>query len=145
MIREAKTQDTQELVRLGCNLTNEFLRVRADRDKIKELITMALSSKQHKLLVSENEESEISGMMLTVTSGFDIAEKMYAQIRCLYSEIKGDSSKMLEMTMDWIDKRRAVQMVCFTSVVATGVDQLLIKHNFKETGSMLVWGRYGNI
>lgn len=144
MIREAKRSDTLELINLFSKLISEFMRVRADRDKIKTLITTAISSKQHKLLVSV-QDGLITGMMLTISDGFDIAEKMYAQIRCLYSEVKGDSYKMLRLTMDWLEIRHAVQMVCYTSPIKTGVDQLLLKNKFKATGSMLVWRRYGDL
>jgi hypothetical protein len=143
-IREAKLSDMENLTDLLCSLTDEFLRARSDRVKIKKFLNTVVGSKQHKVLVAATGK-DLTGVMVTITDSYDIAEKMYGQIRFLYADEAADLQEMVAETMKWVKTRRAVQVVCYSSLVKTNADDVLLDNDFEETGSMLVWRRYGNI
>ncbi len=144
MIREGKLSDIPKLLELACVLVREMMCVVPDKDKIKTLLTASVSSNKHKLLVSIGNDG-LEGAMLTASDGFNVAEKQYAQIICLYSQTPGQGQRMLNLTMDWVKHRKAIQMVCYSSPMQSGVDKLLLKNDFKSTGSMLMWRRYEHL
>ena len=77
-VYEAQRSHIQLLTNLGCKIVENKLHLKADRDKIKYILTSSISSKAHKLLIAEDEDGIISGAMLTATDQFSFAEKMYA-------------------------------------------------------------------
>lgn len=145
MIREAKLCDIPALISIASTLVGDAMGVVPDTDKIKSMLVASISAKKHKVLVSLDADGNVKGGMLTVSDGFDFASKQYAQIVCLFSQVPGHGKQMLDMTMEWVQGRRAIQMVCYSSPMQSAVDGLLLKNNFKATGSMIAWRRYGTI
>lgn len=140
-IREGSISDLDVLTALGSRLVVEKLGLRQDREKIARLIQTAVSSKAHKLLIAD-ESGQMVGAMLTVSDTFMYAEKMYAHIVCIYGESVEITQQLLDTTMEWVDGRKGIQLVSYSVPIKTSVDELLLKNNFKDTGSMIVWRRY---
>ena len=141
-VREGTSKDIPQLHLLGAELVSGVLGLRPDRERLYRLLMTSTTSKAHKLLVAVA-DGEIVGGMLTVSDSYLYAEKMYAHIVGLYSTMPGAGSTLVKETMAWVETRKAIQMVSYTSPVKTDVDELLLKNNFKDTGSMLLWRRYG--
>ena len=144
MIRDAQFQDSEQLITLVAELVESKMSLRPNRDRIRKIVSTALTSNTYKLLVAV-EDNVIKGLMLTISDAFDFAEKQYAYIRCIYATTPGISRRLVEITMDWIQTRKSIQMVCYAVPVKTGVNKLLLDFNFEDTGSMLVWRRYGDL
>ncbi|MCP4089910.1 MAG: hypothetical protein GY746_08960 [Gammaproteobacteria bacterium] len=142
-IYEASRIDIAELTNLGCKLVDKVLKLRSDRTKINYIITAAISSKAHKLLVARNDRGKLVGAILVATDQFNFAEKMYGYITGIYYISKRVGKALIQKAMDWIMTRKAVQLVNYSMPVKTSVDKLLLKHDFVATGSMLIWRRYG--
>ena len=141
-IREAVAKDGPKLINLGCKLIDNVMELRSDRKKVNYIVTAAMCSKAHKLLVAE-EDGKVVGAMLTATDQFVFAEKMYGYITAIHylNDIIG--RELISYTMDWIESRKAVQLVNYSMPVKTSVDRLLLEQGFEASGSMLVWRRYG--
>ena len=143
-IREARHSDIPKLMAIGGWLVDDVMGLRQDRNKIRKLLMTAVTSNMHKLLVAEI-DTMIVGAMLTLSEQFLFAEKMYAQIIGIYTCKQGVAEEMLKTTMAWVEQRKAIQAVTYSMIVATNTDKLLLKNDFKSTGSMLVWRRYGTL
>lgn len=140
--REAIAADVDDLVGIGCGLVRGTMGLMHDREKIKKVIEVAISSKAQKLLVA-TEGGKIIGAMLTISNQFMFAEKMHAYIVGVHSTRSGAADAMIQLTMDWIKTRKAIQICCYSMTVKTKLDEILLNYNFEPTGSMLVWRRYG--
>lgn len=141
-IRPATFHDLNMLEVVAVKLIKDLMHLRPDKSKLRHLMTAAISSKSHYLVVAEDERGFIVGAMLTVSDQFMFAEKMYAQIICIHATVPTVGSQLLEDTMKWVEKRKGIQLVSYSMPVKTDVDKLLLKNNFEDTGSMLVWRRY---
>ena len=139
--RDAVATDIPDIINVGMDLVKDVMGLRPDRDKLKKVLEVAMSSKAQKLLVA-TENGKFIGAMLTVSHPFMYAEKAHAFIVGIWSIRTGAANAMLDITMEWVKSRKAVQMCCYSMTVKTKLDEILLNYDFEPSGSMLVWRRY---
>lgn len=141
MIREATLDDVPKMTLLLGGLICD-INLRANPEAIADMLVKSISAKRSLVIASINHDGELAGLMVTTSGPITWAEKQFANIECLHTTVVGDGILMLNRTMLWAKKRRAIQLVTYTSPVSSRVDKLLLANGFESTGSMIVWRRY---
>lgn len=137
---EATNKHLDKLVTMMVATTLERYKLIPDRQKIKKIVQMTLSSKMHQIYLTV-EDGEITGYIVVGSVNSDIAKKMIGNILFYDFTNEVEAKALLERAMDWIQGRRAIQLVYFSVPFLTQAADILLENGFKQSGSMIYWRR----
>ncbi len=139
-VRDATLEDLDDIVSMIQNATVLDFKLIPDREKIKSVVTQAISSKQHYLQVGYDGD-KLTGCMLVGSMGFDFAKKMAGHISYFHFQHLRQGEQLVRNMMEWVRGRKAIQMVTYTVPYFTFGHDLLEREGFRSSGSLLYWRR----
>ena len=138
IIRPATLADLDAIIDIAMEQTLKYPRLRAEKHKIKALITKSISAARHFSWVVERDTGQIDGALIAFTADNAWAQRQHCSVIlwvCSHWSAGGGVA-MLRQFRDWVLSRRAIKVAGFTPDVDLDprVWMLAEKVGFKPSG-----------
>jgi hypothetical protein len=107
MIRAAVLQDIDGILGLAMEQAKRYSFVRPDREKMRKVLTAAISAGKHFCWVSSR-EGKVEGALVALVSENLWARNMHASMALWVSGVPGDGARMLRKFRDWVRERPGI-------------------------------------
>lgn len=113
-IRPATLANREAIMQIAVgNAVAWYPELKVDRDKIWDLVTEAISSARHKVLIAE-QDGEIVGVLAGMTGDNLWAQRQNCSVMLWVSYLPGAGYKLLRHFRDWVLSRRAIKVSGFS-------------------------------
>ncbi len=135
IIRPATMVDLEVIVDIAMEQTLKYPFMRAERHKVKALITDSISAARHFSWVVED-EGRVQGSFVAFTTDNAWAQRQHCSVMLWYSWIPGGGAAMIRKFRDWVLSRRAIKIAGFAPDVDLDprVWMLAERVGFKRSG-----------
>ena len=142
MLRPATLSDLADIVGFAEQHAEKYPYLQPNGDKIKKLITMAISSASSFAYVDDT-DGKVTGALVGLTNENMWANKHNCQIVVWRSDRNGAGRELLRKFKTWIEPRRAIRIagVVFDFDTRKGVKHLLEQNGFSKHGGAYLWHR----
>lgn len=110
MIRPATLNDISTIIAIGEVYARQYPELKPDHQKIRHLVTTAISSAKHFAWVSEDRPGNVTGALVAVSSDNLWAQRQNSLIILWASLVAGDGRRMLKEFLKWVDTRRIIRV-----------------------------------
>ena len=110
LIRPATLSDIYAIEGIAAIEALRYPELKIDPVKVCHLITTSISSAQHFCWVSVNENNEVYGALVGVTSENMWAQRKNCIVALWTSKIVGDGIRLMREFLKWIDTRRIIRI-----------------------------------
>lgn len=110
MIRPATLADIDSIIWCGAEWLEQYP-LRADEDKMRKVLTEAISGSRHFAWVSESPHSGIvHGVLLGLTGDNLWAQRLNCNVVAWIARVHGDGEAMMREFVRWVKSRRAIKV-----------------------------------
>jgi hypothetical protein len=114
MIRDATRADRSVLTLIGKVQAKRYPKLKADVEKIHEVVTEAIDNPGHYCRVLVDGDKTIRGALLALTCDHLWAQRKSSQIIAWYANQPGAGAKLLRDYRDWVKSGRFVKVAGMT-------------------------------
>lgn len=111
MIRPASLQDVNAILSVATSQARRYP-LRADRDKMKAVITEAISGASNFAMVDEV-DGDIRGILIALVGDNLWAQRKFANVTLWWSDKPGSGVALLRRFKEWVTSRRAIRIAGF--------------------------------
>jgi|GEM_PF-3765819 len=119
IIRPATLSDFHKVVVLVKEQLVQYDRLRPDHDKLKYMFNLLVSSPAHFAEVVEDDEGNIVGALMALTSDNLWATKKNCAVLYWVSKLKGTGATLLRRFKIWLKTRPAIRVAGFSPDITT--------------------------